>query len=303
VEESTTVTIPHMAKFLYLLQGSYTKMAVAQYSMPGDPEQNGVVERRNHTLMDMVRSMVSYSMLLISLWMEAIKTVVHILNRVPSKSVPKTPYELWTGRKPTLNYLHVWGCPAEAKLFNPNIGKLESKTVSCHLIDYLDKLKGFRFYCPDRYTKIVEIRHAVFLDDEVIRGSTVPREIQLEEKRVYVPTLMVEEPFFSVPAAVTPIVQGNVVVELGIDSAVPMAMMTIVGSLMVEINEEDEPIFRNLLSITRRNNYSLPYMMCHIMNLLEDPRGLEGRLSLKITRFMFAKKLKWRVISPLWKKP
>jgi hypothetical protein len=176
--------------------------------------------------------------------MEAIKTIVHILNRVPSKSVSKTPYELWTGRKPTLNYLHVWGCPAEAKLFNPNIGKLESKTVSCHLIDYLDKLKGFRFYCPDRYTKIVEIRHAVFLDDEVIRGSTVPREIQLEEKRVYVPTPMVGEPFFLVPAAVTPIVQGNVVVEPGVDSAVPMAMMTIVGSLMVEINEEDEPIFQ-----------------------------------------------------------
>jgi hypothetical protein len=39
----------------------------------------------------------------------------------------------------------------------------------------------------------------------VIRGSTVPREIRLEEKRVYVPTPMVEEPFFSVPAAVTPI--------------------------------------------------------------------------------------------------
>jgi hypothetical protein len=55
----------------------------------------------------MVRSMLSYSTLPISLWMEALKTTVHILNRVPSKSVPKTPYEIWTGRKPTLNYLHV----------------------------------------------------------------------------------------------------------------------------------------------------------------------------------------------------
>ena len=54
--------------------------------------------------------------------MEALKTAIHILNRVPSKSVPKTPYELWTGRKSTLNYLHVWGCPAEAKVFNQNIG-------------------------------------------------------------------------------------------------------------------------------------------------------------------------------------
>jgi hypothetical protein len=67
---------------------------VAQYSMPDDPQQNRVAERRNHTLMDMVRSMIRYSTLPISLWMDVLKPVVHILNRVPSKSVPKTPYEL-----------------------------------------------------------------------------------------------------------------------------------------------------------------------------------------------------------------
>jgi transposase InsO family protein len=53
---------------------------VAQYSMSGDPQQNGVAERRNYTLIDMVRSMLSYSTLPISLWMEALKTVIHILN-------------------------------------------------------------------------------------------------------------------------------------------------------------------------------------------------------------------------------
>jgi hypothetical protein len=147
---------------------------VAQYSMPGDPQQNRVAERRSCTLMDMVRSMLSYSTLPISLWMEVLKTAVHILNRVPSKSVPKTPYEMWTDRKLTLNYLHVWGYLAETKLFNPSIGKLDPKTVSCHFIGYLDKPNGFCFYCPDRYIKIVETRHAVFLEDEVIRGSMVP---------------------------------------------------------------------------------------------------------------------------------
>jgi hypothetical protein len=150
---------------------------VVQYSMPGDPQQNGVAERRNRTLMDMVRSMLSYSTLPNSLWMEALKIVVHILNRVPSKSVTKTPYKMWTSRKLTLNYLHVWGCPAEARLFNPSIGKLDSTTVSCYFIGYPDKSNGFHFYCPDRYIKIVETRHAIFLEDEVIRGSTVPQEI------------------------------------------------------------------------------------------------------------------------------
>ena len=105
--------------------------------------------------------------------MEALKTAIHILNRVPSKSVPKTPYELWTGKEPSLNYLRVWGCLAETKVFNPNIGKLDSKTVSCHFIGYPKKSKGYRFYCPDRQTKFVEIRHAVFLEDDMIRGSMV----------------------------------------------------------------------------------------------------------------------------------
>jgi hypothetical protein len=178
---------------------------VTQYSMSDDPQQNGVAERRNHTLMDMVRSMLSYSTLLISLWMDALKTTVHILNRVPSKSVLKIPYKLWTDRKPTLNYLHVWGCSAEAKLFNPSIEKLDHKTVSYHFIGYPDKSKGFCFYCPNRYTKIVEMRHVVFLVDEVIMWSTIPREIRLEEKRVCVSTPMVTESF-SVPAIVIPIV-------------------------------------------------------------------------------------------------
>ena len=75
--------------------------------------------------------------------MEALKTAIHILNRVPSKLVPKTPYELWTGRVPSLNHLRVWRSPAEAKVFNPNIGKLDPKIVSCHFIGYPEKLKVF----------------------------------------------------------------------------------------------------------------------------------------------------------------
>jgi hypothetical protein len=141
--------------------------------------------------MDMVRGMMSYSNLPLSLWMETLKTIIHILNRVPSKSVPKTPYKLWTGRVPSLKHLRVWGSPAEAKVFNPNIGKLDPKTVSCHFIGYPEKSKGFRFYCPDRYTKFVETRHAIFLEDEMMRGSMVAREIVLEEKRVCVPTPMI----------------------------------------------------------------------------------------------------------------
>jgi hypothetical protein len=75
--------------------------------------------------------------------MEALKTAIHILNRVPSKSVPKTLYEMWTGRVPSVNHLRVWGSPAEVKVFNPTIAKLHSKTVSCHFIGYPESQRVF----------------------------------------------------------------------------------------------------------------------------------------------------------------
>jgi hypothetical protein len=70
--------------------------------------------------------------------------------------------------------------------------------VSHHFIGYPEKYKGFRFYCPDRHTKYVKMRHTIFLEDEMMKGSTVPREISLEEKRVYVPTSMIHELILSV---------------------------------------------------------------------------------------------------------
>ena len=155
--------------------------------MPDEPQQNGVAEHRNRTLMDMMRSMLSHSSLPISLWIEALKTAVHILNRVPTKSAPKTPYELWTKRKLTLNYLRVWGCRGEASIFNPQLKKLDPKTVSCYLVGYPLKSKGYHFYCPDRFTKFVETSHAVFLESGEISGSSQPRKIDLEEIRVNVP--------------------------------------------------------------------------------------------------------------------
>jgi hypothetical protein len=119
--------------------------------------------------------------------MEVLKTTIHILNRVPSKSMPKIPYKLWIGRVPSLAHLRVWGSPAEGKVFNSNITKLDTKIVSCHFIGYPDRSKGYCFYTPDIYIKFVETRHTVFLEDEMMRGSMVAQKIDLEEKRVHAP--------------------------------------------------------------------------------------------------------------------
>jgi hypothetical protein len=60
---------------------------------------------------------------------------------------------------------------AKAKVFNPNIGKLDPKTVSCHFNGCPKKSKGFHFYCPDIHIKFVETKYVVFLEVEMMRGA------------------------------------------------------------------------------------------------------------------------------------
>ncbi|KAL0429751.1 UNVERIFIED_CONTAM: Retrovirus-related Pol polyprotein from transposon TNT 1-94 [Sesamum radiatum] len=125
---------------------------VAQYTMPGSPDQNGVAERRNQTLLDMVRRMMASSKLPKFLWIEALKTAVYILNRVPTKAVSKTPFELF-------------------KVYNPQEKKLDPRTISGYFVGYAERSKGYRFYCPSNSIRIVESRNAKFLEDDLISGS------------------------------------------------------------------------------------------------------------------------------------
>lgn len=166
-------------------QGPFAKFLeecgiVPQYTMPGSPSMNGVAERRNRTLKDMVRSMISHTTLPGSLWGEALKTAVYLLNRVPTKATTKTPYELWTGKKPVLQHLRVWGCPAEARPYRPNEKKLDSRTVSCYFVGYSERSRGYKFYDPTNRT-ILETGNARFFEDIEVGGENSVRDVVFEE--------------------------------------------------------------------------------------------------------------------------
>ncbi|GKA39417.1 retrotransposon protein, putative, ty1-copia subclass [Tanacetum coccineum] len=100
---------------------------VQQLTPPYTPQHNGVSERRNHTLLDMVRSMINLTTLPLSFWDYALESATRILNMVPTKKVDKTPYELWYGKVPNLSYLKVWGCEALVKRDTPD--KLQQRSV------------------------------------------------------------------------------------------------------------------------------------------------------------------------------
>ena len=91
----------------------------AQYTMSGTPQHNRIVERMNRTLLDMVQCMLVNSYLSEFLWGKALKIEAYILNQVPSKSVLKTPYVLWSQKKPSLRHFHLWGCKVKVRPYNP----------------------------------------------------------------------------------------------------------------------------------------------------------------------------------------
>ncbi|KAL0427756.1 UNVERIFIED_CONTAM: Retrovirus-related Pol polyprotein from transposon TNT 1-94 [Sesamum latifolium] len=88
---------------------------LSQLTPPGTPQLNGVVEKRNRILLDMVRSMMSFTELPPSFWGYVFETAAKLLNIAPSKTVPQTPYEIWHDKPASYKYLRVWGSPAYVK--------------------------------------------------------------------------------------------------------------------------------------------------------------------------------------------
>ncbi|GKE75329.1 retrovirus-related pol polyprotein from transposon TNT 1-94 [Tanacetum coccineum] len=101
-----------------------------QASSVRTPQQNGVVERRNHTLVEAARTMLIFSYALLFLWAEAIATACYTQNRsIIHQRFEKTSYELINGRKPDISFLHVFGSLCYPKNDHEDIGKLGAKGI------------------------------------------------------------------------------------------------------------------------------------------------------------------------------
>ena len=156
-----------------------------QLTIPYTPQQNGVAERRNRTLFDMVRSMMAQANLPIFFWGDALLTAIYILNRVPSKSVTSTPYELWNGVKPNLGYFHLWGCVAYIHNISHKYGKLGPRGKKCIFIQYFEHSEGFVFIGEKVDERVTEIESCdvVFLEKVFPKTSEVEKDFQLYEMK------------------------------------------------------------------------------------------------------------------------
>jgi hypothetical protein len=136
---------------------------------PYSPESNGVAERKNRTLKEMMNAMLISSHAPNNLWGEAILSACSLLNRTPHRTTGKTPYELWRGYQPNLKYLKVWRCLAKVMLLDPKKRKLGSKTSDCMFIGYAKNSAAYRFLVLKSdvldCNTIVETKNAEFFEN------------------------------------------------------------------------------------------------------------------------------------------
>ncbi|GJS03564.1 putative RNA-directed DNA polymerase [Tanacetum coccineum] len=171
---------------------------IIAHRTPPYTQNNGVSKRRNRTLLDMVRSMMSQTTLPKSFWDYALETAARILNMVPSKKVDKTPYEIWHGQAPKLSYLRVWGCEAFVKhdtLTKPD--KLDPRSYKCIFVGYPKETMGYSFYSPSE-NKVFVARNAEFFESKLLdlkaSGSVEDlEEIQEEDTNPSVDTSLNHE--------------------------------------------------------------------------------------------------------------
>ena len=113
--------------------------------VPGNPQQNGVLERFNKTLNEWARSMRLHAGLPQMFWAEAVNTAAHLINRGPYTPLNfKLPKEVWSGKKIDLSYLKVFGCVSYVLIDSSARSKLDSKFKLCYFVGYGDFEIGYR---------------------------------------------------------------------------------------------------------------------------------------------------------------
>ena len=146
------------------------------------PQQNGVAESKNRTVMNMVRSMLSMRKVPRIFWAEAVNWTLYILNRCPTLAVKNvTPQEAWGGVKPSVEHLRVWGCLAHAHVPNEKRRKLDDKSITCVLLGFSEESKGYRLYNTST-KKIVVSRDVVFEETKGWNRNQNQENIETELK-------------------------------------------------------------------------------------------------------------------------
>nr|GEV33711.1 putative ribonuclease H-like domain-containing protein [Tanacetum cinerariifolium] len=146
-----------------------------EYSNARTPQQNGVAERKNRTLIKATRTMLADSFLPITFWAETVNTAFYVLNKVlVTKPQNKTPYEILTGKQPIISYLRPFGYHVTILNTIDQLGKFDGKSDLGFLVGYSLKSKAFRVFVLDYLTNSMHYEHV--LVENQANKSACPKE-------------------------------------------------------------------------------------------------------------------------------
>ena len=129
-------------------------------------QQNGVAKRKNRTIMNMVRSMLSEKRVPKQFWPEAVKWTIYVLNRSHTLAVKNvTPEEAWNDTKPLVKYFRVFGCIAYAHVPDAQRKKLDDKSIKCVHLGVSEESKAYKLYDPIT-KKVIVSRDVIFAEKE-----------------------------------------------------------------------------------------------------------------------------------------
>lgn len=142
---------------------------VHQVTVPYCPQQNGVSERLNRTIMEKARCMLQDSGLSREYWGEAVMTAIYLKNRCPTSALAgRVPEEVWTGSKVNLGHLRVFGCVAYTLIPSQKRSKLDPRSKLTVFVGYGETTKGYRLIDPQNPRQIIYSRNVSFLENKFL---------------------------------------------------------------------------------------------------------------------------------------
>jgi hypothetical protein len=172
-----------------------------ELTTPYNPQQNGVVERKNITIIEAMKTMIHDQDLPMCLWAEATMAVVYVKNQLSHSALGlKTPEEMFTGKKPEVSHLKIFGCPVFIHIPKENRNKLDASGKKGIFVGYYEVSKDFRIYKLGHHH--IDINRDVTFDEDVtLKKSKLCQLEEVYEEEPVIPSTAMRE----VPRATEPV--------------------------------------------------------------------------------------------------
>jgi hypothetical protein len=151
-----------------------------ELTVPHNPQQNGVAERKNRSIEETVKALLNDQGLSMFLWGEAAMTTIYVQNRSPHCILKDmTPEEDFLGKKPNVENLRIFGCPVYSHIPKDKRNKLEPSGKKGIFVGYSESSKAYRIYIPEQHK--IEVSRDVTFNEKMAFKKSIEETIEEEE--------------------------------------------------------------------------------------------------------------------------